>query len=119
MEMSTTFLSTTEEEVDHGLNHHYPKPPSFSLPNLILPYLYSNFSSSLSKDLLSQEISNPIFEYVTPNITEIGRALASNSTEKGSDETGGYVESKAMEEIVSVVVPIIFGLIVIVGLFGQ
>lgn len=123
MEMRTTFYPGLDLEPDHGLNHHYPKPlPTSSLPNTLLPYLYSNFTSP-SKDLLSQELMNPMIEsYVPSNVSKIGRALALNSTLNGSSNgevPGEYVESITMEEIVSVVVPIIFGLIVIVGLFGQ
>lgn len=122
MEMRTTFYPgldlETSLEPDHELNHHYQKPFPTSIPNILLPYLYSNFTSlsSPSKDL-SQNVMNPMLT----NVSEIGRALALTSTFNGSstDVPGEYVESITMEEIVSVVVPIIFGLIVIVGLFGQ
>lgn len=123
MEMRGTFYSgldlETSLEPDHGLNHHYPKPLATSSPNTLSPYLYSNFS----KDLTSQEVMNPLMENVASNVSKIGRALALNSSSAFNsslnDPPGEYVESITMEEIVSVVVPIIFGLIVIVGLFGQ
>lgn len=126
MEMRTTFYPRMDLEMslepDHGLHHHYPKstlPPSTSPSTrhpdgLLLPYLYSNIPA-----IESQGNPNPIWDNVSTNVNQIGRALALNSSFDAPPETGGYVESQTMEEIVSVVVPIIFGLIVIVGLFGQ